>query len=135
MALQDDIPPVAASEAPAPPSPGLGDHTASVVRELRGLVHDHVELVTLETRLCFHNLLKMMVIAILAALVLAGAWFSLLGAGVFVLIEAGLAPALAMAVLAVANVLLAIGSWMLIRRTSARLGWPATQRTLKALPR
>lgn len=134
MPLQDDTPPVAAHDAVAPPSPDLGEEAARVVRELRGLVHDHVELVTLETRLCFHNILKMLVIAILAALVLAGAWFALTGAGVFLLIEAGLAPALAMALLAVANVVLAIVGWLLIRRTSARLGWPATQRTLKALP-
>lgn len=124
---------MAASDASAPP-PDLGESAASLAIELRGLVHDHLELVTLETRLNIHNILKMTVIAVFSALVLAGAWFALTGSAVLVLISAGVAPALAMALLAVANVLLALGGWLLFKRTSARLGWPAIQRTLKPQP-
>lgn len=133
MSFQDKGPPVAASDASAPP-PDLGEHAANLANELRGLVHDHLELVTLETRLCIHNLLKMLVIAVFSALVLAGAWFALTGAAVLVLINAGIAPVAAMALLAVANVLLAFGGWLLIRHTSTRLGWPAIKRTLKSAP-
>lgn len=133
MSFQDNGPPVATSDASASP-PDLGDHAASLANELRGLVHDHLELVTLETRLCIHNLLRMVVIAVLSALVLAGAWFALTGAAVFVLISVGIAPAVAMALLALANVLLALGGWLLLKHTSARLGWPAVQRTLKPQP-
>jgi uncharacterized membrane protein YqjE len=130
MSFQDSGPPVATRDASAPP-PDLGEHAASFANELRGLVHDHLELVTLETRLCIHNLLRMTVVAVLSGLVLAGAWFALSGAAVLVLINVGVAPAMAMVLLAVANVLLALGGWLLIRHTSARLGWPAIQRTLK----
>jgi uncharacterized membrane protein YqjE len=133
MPLQDDSPPVAASDASAPP-PDLGEHAASLARELRGLVHDHLELATLETRLCFHNVLRMTVIAVFSALVLAAAWFALSGAAAFVLIDRGIAPAVAMALLAAANLLVAAGGWLLLRRSSARLGWPGIQRTLKPLP-
>lgn len=126
----DNSPPVAASDASAPP-PDLGEATATFAREMRGLVHDHLELATLETRLCIRNLVRMTVIALFSALVLAGAWFALAGAVFFVLLSLGIAPFMAMAALAVGNVLLALGGWLLIRRTSARLGWPATQRTLK----
>lgn len=133
MSFQDDESPVTASETPAPP-PDLGEHAASIARELRGLVHDHLELATLESRLLVHRLLRMAMIAVFSALVLAGAWFALTGAAVFVLISSGLAPAVAMALLAAANVLLALGGLLLLRRTSARLGWPATQRTLKPVP-
>lgn len=133
MSLQYDSPPVVASDEISPP-PDLGEVAATLAREVRGLVHDHLELATLETRLCIHNLLRMTVIALFSALVLAGAWFALTGAGFFVLINFGLAPGLAMALLAAANVLLALGGWLLLRRTSARLGWPATQRTLKPKP-
>lgn len=133
MSLQDDIPPVAASDATAPP-PDFAEHAAALARDLRGLVHDHIELVTLETRLCIHNLLKMTVLAVLAALVLAGAWFALTGAAIFMLISAGIAPALSMVLLAAANVSLALGSWLLVKRTSARLGWPAIQRSLRPEP-
>jgi hypothetical protein len=130
MSFQDDNTPVAASDVSTPP-PDLGEHAAIFAREVRGLVHDHLELATLESRLLVHRVLRMAVIAIFSALVLAGAWFALAGAAVFVLINLGVAPALAMALLAAANVLLALVAWLLLRRTSARLGWPATQRTLK----
>ena len=133
MSFQDNGPPVATSDASASP-PDLGEHAASFANELRGLVHDHIELVTLETRLCIHNVLKMTVIAVFSALVLAGAGFALTGAAVLMLINAGIAPAAAMALLAVANVLLALGGWLLLRHTSARLGWPAIKRALKPLP-
>lgn len=130
MSFQDNGPPVAANDSSTPP-PDLGEHAASLANELRGLVHDHLELVTLETRLCIHNVLRMTVIAVFSALLLAGAWFALTGAAVLVLVDAGVTPVAAMGLLAVANVLLAFGGWLLIRHTSARLGWPAIQRTLK----
>jgi uncharacterized membrane protein YqjE len=130
MPFQDDNPPVASSDASAPP-PGLGEQATSLAHELRGLVHDHLELVTLETRLCIHNLLRMTVIAVFSALVLASAWLALTGAAVFVLITHGVTPAMAMALLAAVNLVAALGGWMLLRHTSRRLGWPAMQRTLK----
>jgi hypothetical protein len=130
MSFQDDNSPVAASDASAPP-PDLGEYAASLVREVRGLVDDHIELATLESRLLIRRVFMMAVIAVFSGLVLAGAWFALTGAAVFVLIHFGVAPAMAMALLAAANVLLALGGWLMLRRTSARLGWPATLRTLK----
>jgi hypothetical protein len=133
MPLQDDSPPVAASDASAPP-PDLGEHAVSLALELRGLLHDHLELAALETRLCIHNVLRMIVIAVFSALVLAGAWFALSGAAAFVLIDQGVAPAVAMASLAAANVLVGLGGWLLLRRTSGWLGWPGMQRTLKPVP-
>ena len=130
MSFQDDNPPVAASDASAPP-PDLGEYAASLAREVRGLVHDHIELATLESRLLIRRVLMMAVIAVFSALVLASAWFALTGAAVFVVIHLGVEPAMAMALLAVVNVLIALGGLLLLRRTSARLGWPATLRTLK----
>ena len=133
MSFQDDSPPLAASEASAPP-PDLGEHAASLAREVRGLVHDHLELATLEARLFIRRVLGMAMIAVFSALVLASAWLALAGAVVFILINLGVSPPMALALLAAANVLLGLGGWLLLRRTSARLGWPATQRTLKPSP-
>lgn len=133
MSFQDDSPPVAASDASAPP-PDLGEHAASLAREVRGLVHDHLELATLESRLFIRRVLGMAMIAVFSALVLASAWLALAGAVVFILINLGVAPPLALALLSATNVLLALGGWLLLRRTSAWLGWPATQRTLKPSP-
>jgi hypothetical protein len=133
MSCQNDNPPVAASDTSAPP-PGLGEHAAGLASELRGLVHDHLELATLESRLFIRRVLAMALIAVFSALVLAGAWLALAGAAVFMLIDLGIAPTSAMVLLAAANLLLALGGWLLLARTGARLGWPATQRTLEPLP-
>lgn len=133
MSYQDDNPPVAASDAAVPPT-GLGEHATSIARELRGLVHDHLELATLESRLVIRRVLTMLMIAVFSALVLVSAWLALTGAAVFILINFGVTPAMAMALLAAANALLALGGWLLLRHTNARLGFPATQRTLKPRP-
>jgi uncharacterized membrane protein YqjE len=130
MSFRDDSPPVATSDASAPP-PEPGQQATNFARELRGLLHDHLELVTLETRLCIHNLLRMTVFAVFSALLLASAWLALSGAAVFVLIAHGVTPAMAMALLAAANLVAALGGWMLLRHTSRQLGWPAVQRKLK----
>ena len=133
MSFQDDNPPVAASDASAPP-PDLGEHATVLARELRGLVHDHLELATLETRACIRRVLRMAMIAVFSALALASAWLALTGAAVFVLMHLGVAPAMAMVLLAAANLLLTVCGWLLLERTSARLGWPAMQRMLRPLP-
>ncbi|WP_405240615.1 hypothetical protein [Lentisalinibacter orientalis] len=132
MSLQEDDRPVAASDTSAPP-PDLVGHAASLAREVCGLVHDHLELATLESRLFIGRVLWMASIAVFSALVLASAWLVLTGAAVLVLISVGVAPAMAMTLLAATNVLLALVGWLLLRRTSARLGWPATQRKLRPL--
>jgi hypothetical protein len=133
MSFQDDNPPVVASDASAPP-PDLGKQAAVFARELRGLVHDHLELATLESRLFIRRILGMAMIAVFSGLVLASAWLAITGAAVFLLINFGIAPAMAMALLAAANVLVALGAWLLLRNIGGRLGWPATQRTLKPVP-
>lgn len=130
MSFQAELPPVAASDASAP-QPGIGEHATSIAREVRGLVHDHLELATLESRLLVRRVLNMLMIAVFSALVMVSAWIALTGAAVFILINIGIAPAMAMALIAVANALLALGGWLMLRHIGARLGFPATQRTLK----
>lgn len=130
MSVQADNSPVAASDASAP-QPGIGEHATSIAREVRGLVHDHLELATLESRLLVRRVLNLLMIAVFSALVMVSAWIALTGAAVFILINFGVAPAMAMALIAAANALLAFGGWLMLRHISARLGFPATQRTLR----
>lgn len=133
MSFQDDNPPVAASDASAP-TPGIGETASSIAREVLGLVHDHLELATLESRLLIRRVITMLTIAVFSALVLVSAWIALTGAAVFILINFGVAPAMAMTLVAAANALLAVGGWLVLRYIGARLGFPATQRTLKQQP-
>ncbi|MCC5858556.1 MAG: phage holin family protein [Ectothiorhodospiraceae bacterium] len=122
---------MAASET-ASPSPGqLSQNVNHLLDELRELAHDHLELATLETRLSINTLLRMAIIAIVTALVLVSAWLALVGSAALGLISIGLAPALAVLLLAAANLVLALTGWLWIRHMSHWLGWPATQRAIK----
>ncbi len=134
MSVQDNVPPVMASES-ASPSPGpLGVDLRRIAHELRELAHDHLELAALETRLSVNTALRMVIIAVVTAVMIASAWLALVSAAALGLIAIGLAPAFAMLLLVAANLLLAFIGWQRIRHQSLSLGWPATQRAIKAPP-
>jgi hypothetical protein len=119
------------SETGSPPPELLGSDVARVVHEVRQLVHDHLELVTLEARLSVNTLLRMAVVSIITALVLVSGWLALLGSAAFGLLSIGATPAIALLFVAMANFLLAIIGRYRIRKMSHWLGWPATQRAIK----
>ncbi len=131
MTSKGNGPSVMANDA-APPSPEpQGGNIYQLTHELRALVHDHIELATLETRLAFLTALKMAIAAAITAIVLVSAWLSLLGAAALGLIGLGLVPAVAMLLVAAANVLLAFGGWFYVKQKSRALGWPVTQQAIK----
>lgn len=115
--VQDNPAPPMAGET-ASPSPGLPDEgIAHLVREVRGLAHDYLALAALEARLSVNTLLRMVILAIVTA--------------VLGLIGLGLAPALAMLVPAVASFVMALAGWRRIRHEGLSLGWPALQRAIR----
>lgn len=130
MELQHDSPPVMTTAPPAS-SPGLTEEVVRLSNEVRELVHDQLELVTLETRLVVNTLVSMAVIAIVAAVLLVSTWLALVGAGIMGLVSMGLAPTVGMLLMAAANLVLALLGWMMLRHKSGNLGWPATLRMLK----
>ena len=119
------------SESGSPPPELLGSDVGRVLHEVRQLVHDHLELVTLEARLSVNTLLRMAVVSIITALVLVSGWLALLGSAAFGLLSIGATPAIALLFVAMANFLLAIIGRYRIRKMSHWLGWPATQRAIK----
>lgn len=130
MEPQQDSPPVMTT-APPSSSPGLTEDVTRLSNELRELVHDQLELATLETRLCVNSVLTMAIIAIVTAVLLVSTWLALVGAGALGLVSIGISPTAAMLLLAAANLVLALLGWLMLRRKSGSLGWPATLRTLK----
>ncbi len=134
MSFADETPQAMASDT-ASPSPGElhGDMTR-LISELRELAHDHLELATLEIRLSVNTLIRMAIISIFTALVLVSAWLALVASGALALIRIGVAPVLAVLLLAAANLLLGFVGWLWIRRLSHWLGWAATQRAIKPDP-
>lgn len=130
MELQQDSPPVMTAAPPAS-SPGLTEDVVRLSNELRELAHDQLELATLETRLCVNSVLTMAVIAIVTAVLVVSTWLALVGAAILGLVSIGLAPTVAMLLLAAANLVLALLGWLMLRHRSVNLGWPATLRTLQ----
>jgi Putative Actinobacterial Holin-X, holin superfamily III len=110
---------------------GLIDEVVALSRDARDLAHDQLQLVALEGKLAVQSLLLMVGAAIGIALLLVTAWLGLMGALVLWLIGIGLAPGVAMLALAALNLVAVLVPYLLIRRSSRRLGFPATLRSLK----
>ena len=134
MSYEDKDERVMASETTSSSSGSPDGDMSRLASEIRGLAHDHIELAALETRLAVSAVLRMAIIAIVTALVLVSAWLALVGSAALGLIGIGLSPALAMLCVAAVNLLLALIGWLRIKRLSHWLGWPATQRAIKAAP-
>jgi len=123
-----DIP----SESETPPKPaGLIDDVKSLWRELVGLLHDRLELATLETKFAVQNLVGMIATGVMVAVLLVSAWLGLLGAIVLWLIHLGLMASIAILLGVLINLALAALLYRSILRQSQNLGWPATLRSLK----
>jgi hypothetical protein len=120
-----------ASDTASPSSGSQSENLGRMLREIRELANDHIELITLETRFSINTVLRMAIITIVLAIALAGGLLALLGAAALALISAGLAPALAMLLVATINFLLAFAFWFRVRQMSRWLGWPATQRAIQ----
>lgn len=110
-----------------PPAQSLG----RMMREIRELAFDHIELITLETRFSVHTLLKMAAVTVVSAIALISALLALLAAAALTLVYIGMSPHWALLLLATANTMLALICWLRVKQMNRRLGWPGTQRTIQ----
>jgi len=108
----------------------LGD-ASTLTRELRATVHAQLELAELETRLAARTVIHMLALAVGIAVLLVGAWLTLVGAAVLALMNQGVSPMLAMLAATAVNLVAAVFVYMSLRRHGASLGWPVTLRSLK----
>ena len=120
----------AASE-PRSAEPGIFEGAGSLLREMRGIAHDYMALVALETKRAGQSLMIMMAAAVMMAILLVSAWLGLVAAAVFGMMAAGMAPGWAMLVAVAANLLVAAGLYFLIRHKRQDLAFPATIRNLR----
>ena len=130
----------AASAAPLEPpqadlgahdEPGMLDNAAALWTDLKGLAHDHLELVTLEAKRAGESLVSMVVFGIVVAILVVSAWMGLVAALVLWLVALGLAPALAVLIGVAINLAGAGGLVFLIKARTEALKFPATVRALK----
>ena len=116
--------------AAAPAEAGLLAIVQALWHDLRGLAHDHLQLAALETQRAGKSLVLMVAFAVAAALLMASAWLGLLGAGAWWLVASGLNPGAALLLVAALNIAAALVLYLMIRRSSAHLRFPATVRSL-----
>ncbi|NOU23074.1 MAG: phage holin family protein [Methyloglobulus sp.] len=101
--------------------------------ELRGLSHDRFQLAALETQQAGVSLVNMVIVGVLVAGLLCGAWLGLLAAAILGLIENGVMVRSAILLTVVLNLLLALVFCGVIRRKSRYLQFPATLHSLQPM--
>jgi len=114
------------SEEPSGPL----DDAIVVARELRGLLHDQLQLVACEARQAVHHLTTMIATAVVIGVLLVTAWLGVMATAALSLISVGIAPATSVLLLAALNLVVALFAYRFLRRLSLSLGFPATLRSL-----
>jgi uncharacterized membrane protein len=107
------------------------DEVRYIWRDLRLLIHDHLRLATLETKLVAESLVSMVATSVAVVLLLVTAWLGLISAGVVFMVEMGLPVSGAILIAVVFNVVIALLLGVAIRRQVSHLQWPATLRSLR----
>jgi TRAP-type C4-dicarboxylate transport system permease small subunit len=86
---------------------GVVDRFVETARDVRHLLADHLELAMLEAQRAAGGLVRVLVVTIVAAILLVGAWLAAVSAGAIWATQAGLSVTAAFFVAAAANVLIA----------------------------
>jgi uncharacterized membrane protein YqjE len=114
---------------------GVLEDTKALLHELLGLTHDRFRLAALETQRAGQSFVAMIMAGVMIAVLLNGAWLGLLAAGVYWLVENGVAASRAILLAVALNLLLALILFGVIRHKRRSLKFPATLRSLQPLPR
>ena len=113
---------------------GLSKEAELLWCELRGLVHDHLQLAALETQRAGESLVTMITAGMIVAGLLLSAWLGLMGVAVLELTGSGVMANDSALLLAVAvNLLVALILCGVIRRRSHHLRFPANTRSLQPI--
>ena len=110
--------------------PGVLDGVKSLGTSLRGLAHDHLRIIALETRLAGESLINMIAASVALAVLVVSAWLLVVAIGVVLLVGSGVGIIFAMLLAAILNLVMAFFLYCTIRKMSPRLGFPATIRSL-----
>jgi len=113
------------------PARSLFAEVGALSRDLRGLLHDQLQLAVLEARLAARRMAVLVALGVGLALLLVAAWLSVLGAVVMTLVSQGFAAAPALLIVAVLNLAAMPVLYAVLRRQVHSLGLPATLRTLR----
>jgi hypothetical protein len=109
---------------------GLLEDAISISQELRGVVHDQLQLAVLEARNAAHGLVAMMIAGVVVAVLVVSTWLTLMDALSVALVGRGMAPPLAFVLVAGLNLGAAVVAYAILRTNARRVGLPATLRSL-----
>lgn len=133
--FKEKIPEQTSARSPASQdSSNVLDDAQLLWQELRGLIHDHFKIATLELQQVAKSLAVMLIAGIMVAILLIGAWLGLAAAAVLWLIEHGVMHSYAILIAIVFNLLTALILVVVMRRKSRYLQFPAVRRSLMSMP-
>jgi hypothetical protein len=133
--FKEKIPEQTSARRPASQdSSNVLDDAQLLWQELRGLIHDHFKIATLELQQVAQSLAVMLIAGIMVAILLIGAWLGLAAAAVLWLIEHGVMQSYAILIAIVFNLLTALILVVVMRRKSRYLQFPAVRRSLMSMP-
>ena len=111
---------------------GVLDSAQALWRDVTAHLKDHIELALLETQRAGKSAVNMLIYAIAAALLLVTAWLGALAALVVGLAACGLHPGWGILIVVGLNLGGVFALYLMIRRNSENLRFPATVRSLKS---
>lgn len=119
------------SQTDIPASPSLLLRAKTLVRDVRDLVSDHLELAALEARRAGQGFARMVVAAVVISILWVSAWLALLAGAIVWATSAGVPWAGALAIAAIINVAVgaALAVWM--RKQVGELLFSATLRQIR----
>jgi uncharacterized membrane protein YqjE len=120
-----------AAHAPGHDEAGLLASAEGWWADVRGIAHEHLQLVALEAQRASRGLVWLLVHGILVSVLLLGAWAGTLAALVLWLIASGVGASAALLLAASMNLVAAGLLAQAMRRSSRRLGFAATLRSLQ----
>lgn len=118
-------------DASATGTSSLADEIKDLWDEIRHLIHDHLELAALETRLAGESLAFILMAGIAIAILMVSAWLAFLGAVVAILIALGMWASAALLLIVLLNAGASGALFWLIKRKSRHLRWSATLASVK----
>lgn len=123
--------PSAPIDAAAAPTPSLASRAGMLVRDVRDLACDHLELAALEAQRAGQSLTKMLTAAVVISILVVSAWLALVSGGIVWATENGVSWPLALLIAAIVNLALAGALAFWIKGQTGDLMFSATLRQLR----
>jgi uncharacterized membrane protein YqjE len=121
------------STTPSTEETGIAASAISLWEELRGLMHDHVQLAMLETKQAGKSLVVILAASVLIAFLIMSVWCGLMALVIIALVNSNIALTIAIGITIILNVLGILILYAFIRYHTQFLKWKASIRRLRLM--